>query len=328
LHMASHIDMHRGKYALAIRSGERAVAADQLYARHAGGDGYYTTYRNHHEHQLCWAAMMGGRHAIAVAAAHRVVNDTPAPIFRAHVEITEPLHAMSWEVDIRFGQWEALLRRPLPSDPVVWCVTTAVARYARALALAALGRVEEAEREQDAFEDATGRVPPTRAIHNVPSHETLAVARRVLAGEILYRRRRFAEAFGALRAAVAMDDALPYDEPWGCKIPARHALGALLLERAEERCVREEAATGGGAGHGGADNEAATLLAEAEAVYRADLERNPQNVWALAGLHACLARRSREGGELAAVAASLERARADCDVPVQYSCFCAGCGRS
>jgi hypothetical protein len=27
-----------------------------------------------------------------------------------------------------------------------------------------------------------------------------------------------------------MDDALPYDEPWGWMMPVRHALGALLLE--------------------------------------------------------------------------------------------------
>ena len=81
LHMASHIDMHRGKYGLAIRSGERACDADRLYARHATNACYYTTYRNHHEHQLCWAAMFAGRHAVAAAAAQRVIDDTPQSVF-------------------------------------------------------------------------------------------------------------------------------------------------------------------------------------------------------------------------------------------------------
>ena len=38
-------------------------------------------------------------------------------------------------------------------------------------------------------------------------------------------------AFEHLRRAIALDDALPYDEPWGWMQPTRHAYGALLLEQ-------------------------------------------------------------------------------------------------
>ena len=37
----------------------------------------------------------------------------------------------------------------------------------------------------------------------------------MLAGEIAYRRGEYDAAFAHLRAAVAREDALPYDEPWG-----------------------------------------------------------------------------------------------------------------
>ena len=53
----------------------------------------------------------------------------------------------------------------------------------------------------------------------------------MLRGEILYRQAKYDEAFAALRQAIAFEDTLPYDEPWGWMQPARHALGALLLEQ-------------------------------------------------------------------------------------------------
>ena len=53
----------------------------------------------------------------------------------------------------------------------------------------------------------------------------------MLDGELEYRRGRFDAAFEHLRRAIALDDALPYDEPWGWMQPTRHAYGALLLEQ-------------------------------------------------------------------------------------------------
>ena len=66
-------------------------------------------------------------------------------------------------------------------------------------------------------------------------YRRLEVAARVLAGEIEYRRGNFDIAFDHLRQAVALDERLNYDEPWGWMQPTRHALGALLQEaRAEQ----------------------------------------------------------------------------------------------
>ena len=105
---------------------------------------------------------------------------------------------------------------------------------------------------------AVDRVPESRCLFNNTCLDILAVARQMMLGEIEYRRGNVDQAFEHLRKSVELDDNLPYDEPWGWMQPARHALGALLLEQGKS--------------------------AEAEGVYRADLKRHPRNPWALHGL--------------------------------------------
>jgi tetratricopeptide (TPR) repeat protein len=133
----------------------------------------------------------------------------------------------------------------------------------------------------------------------------LAVAEEMLEGEIAYRRGEHDTAFAHLRAAIALEDDLPYDEPWGWMQPVRHALGALLVEQGR--------------------------IAEAEAVYREDLgldgalpraQIHPDNLWALRGLLDCLQRRG-EVAESALIGQRLAFAAARADQPVSTSCFCA-----
>jgi tetratricopeptide (TPR) repeat protein len=211
---------------------------------------------------------------------------------------------MRFHVLIRFGRWAELLALPFPADPALYAVTTAMLHYARGVALSATGRVAEAEAERRAFRAAAGRVPETRMLFNNTCADILAVAADLLDGELEYRKGRHDAAFAALERAVARDDGLPYDEPWGWMQPARHALGALLLEQGR--------------------------IADAEAVYRADLGlddtlprplQHPDNVWALHGLHECLERLGRTG-EARLVAQRLRIAAALTDVPVRASCYC------
>jgi hypothetical protein len=104
----------------------------------------------------------------------------------------------------------------------------------------------------------------------------------MLEGEIAYRDGRATAAFSSLRQAVQRATDLPYDEPPGWMVPATHALGALLVEEASSRAV--------------GCSEAHAMLVEAEAVLRADLELHPDNVWATAGLVACLEAAARHSG--------------------------------
>jgi tetratricopeptide (TPR) repeat protein len=155
------------------------------------------------------------------------------------------------------------------------------------------------------FREAAKLVPKSRYLHNVPCVQLLAVAEEMLEGEIAYRRGEYDVAFAHLRAAVALEDNLPYDEPWGWMQPARHALGALLLEQGR--------------------------VAEAETVYREDLglggalpraQIHPDNLWALRGLLDCLQQRG-EHAEATLIRQRVDFAAARADQAVLVSCFCA-----
>src|SRR5207302_9870061 len=91
-----------------------------------------------------------------------------------------------------------------------------------------LGDVPTAEAEQVLFREAVKRVPKSRYLHNVPCLQLLTVAEEMLAGEIAYRRGDHDAAFARLRAAIAPEDDLPYDEPRGWMQPVRPPLRALL----------------------------------------------------------------------------------------------------
>jgi tetratricopeptide (TPR) repeat protein len=117
----------------------------------------------------------------------------------------------------------------------------------------------------------------------------------MVAGEIAYRQGNFDEAFAHLREAVQLDDGLNYDEPWGWMQPARHALGALLLEQGN--------------------------YAESEAVYRVDLRRHPNNPWALHGLAEALHKQGKMD-EAQTCHEQFAEASERTDVQIDRSCYC------
>ena len=162
-----------------------------------------------------------------------------------------------------------------------------------------------AEAEQALFRAAAQRVPKSRNLHVIPCIRILAVAEEMLEGEIAYRRGEHDAAFAHLRAAVALEDDLPYDEPWGWMQPVRHALGALLLERAGRRKPRRFTAKNS---------------AWAARLPRAQI--HPENVWALRGLLSCLERRGA-AAEAAQIRQRVEAVAARADEPVSVSCYCA-----
>lgn len=310
IHMPTHLDVLCGDYQAVLEWNLRGGAADDKLLADSDGLNIYTLYRNHNFDFAVYGAMFLGRFAPAMAAAEGLIARTPPGILRIEsppmADFVEPYLNIRLHVLIRFGRWEEILEDPLPEDPALYCVTTATARYARTLAFAALDRVAEAEAEEALFQAARAAVPDTRFKHNVRSIDKLCVADAMLRGEIAYRKGDFDTAFAALREAVALDDALPYDEPWGWMQPTRHALGALLLEQ----------------GH----------LAEAAEIYREDLglagtlpraQVHPDNIWSLTGLDTCLVRMGSEGDEHRLIRQRLDLARARADDPPKVSCLCA-----
>jgi tetratricopeptide (TPR) repeat protein len=293
LHMPAHIDIRVGDYAAAIEANRRAIAADERHVARRGTGGFYDVYRAHNHHFLAYAAMFDGQSRVAIEAARATTRAISPEMLVAAADFTEgflatPLHAL-----VRFGRWQEILAEPAPAPEHL--VTTAFWRYARGVANASLGKVDEAARELEAFDAARAAVPESRMIGNNTALQILEVARPMLEGELEYRRGNHDAAFARLRDAVRLDDQLRYDEPWGWMQPVRHALGALLLEQGR--------------------------VEEAEAVYRADLALHPENGWSLHGLAECLRRKGDD--DWAADAEERFRAVwARADVTIAGSCFC------
>jgi tetratricopeptide (TPR) repeat protein len=308
IHMPTHIDVLCGQYRDVVVYNERAIAADQKFLEKEGPMNFYALYRTHNLHFAIYGAMFLGQYTPAIRAAQQLIDNTPEDLMRIPsppmADFIEGYIPMKQHVLVRFGKWHDIIAQALPEDRELYCCTTAMMLYAKSVAHSALGNVADAERERDAFLAAKTTVPKTRRVHNNLVIDLLEIAEAMLNGELEYRRGNFDTAFAHLRKSVELDDALPYDEPWGWMQPARHALGALLLEQ----------------GH--AD--------EAEAVYRADLGldhtlsracQHPGNLWSLHGLHECLTRRG-ETTEALLIKQQLDQALARAEVQVHASCYC------
>jgi len=308
VHMPTHIDVLCGQYHDVVHWNQRAVAADLKYYAREGAFNIYTGYRQHNYHFVIYGALFLGQIAPALEANRGLWETTPDELLRIEsppmADYFESFMAMEPHILIRFGRWEDCKALPLPEDRELYKTLCATVHYARALGHAATGDVVQAEAEERLFLAAKARVPESRLMHNNKVADLLEIATEMLRGEIEYRKANFDAAFAHLRRAVEQDDNLPYDEPWGWMQPARHALGALLLEQGR--------------------------VAEAEAVYREDLGLggplsratvHPDNVWSLKGLHDCLEARGEES-ELRHIRHRLALAQARAD-GVAASCGCA-----
>ncbi|MFT7597421.1 MAG: tetratricopeptide (TPR) repeat protein [Acidimicrobiales bacterium] len=306
LHMPTHIDVLCGDYMNVVSRNHTAIVADRKFLRRDGANNFYSVYRCHNYHFKIYGAMFLGQPGPALEAAEELIETLPETTLRPLADWFEAFIPMKQHVLIRFGHWSEILDQDLPDDEELYCVTTAMMRYARTVALANRRDFPAAEAERDLFAIARERVPESRMLFNNTCRDILAVAEQMLLGELEYHKGNHEAAFEHLRRSVAVDDGLPYDEPWGWMQPTRHALGALLLEQGQ--------------------------LVEAEAIYRADLGldatlsracQHPGNVWSLHGLHECVTRR---GGtvEAAQLKLQLDKALARAEVPIRASCYCRG----
>ncbi|KUI06396.1 hypothetical protein AU190_00110 [Mycolicibacterium acapulense] len=307
-HMPSHIDVLCGNYRDSVVANQAAIHVDRRFVEHEGPLNFYSLYRAHNLHFVVYSAMFEGNSRAAFDAADELAAQLnpqllaiESPPMADWLEAFVPLRT---HVMVRFGRWDDLIAQPLPEDAQLYCSTVATIHYGRGVAHAATGKLEQARAEREAFAEAYDRIPESRYLFNNTVIDILAIAAEMLDGEIAYRAADYETAFAHLRRAIELDDALPYDEPWGWMQPTRHAYGALLLEQGR--------------------------VEEAAAVYAADLGldptlprpcQHPNNVWSLHGYHECLQRLGRDA-EAAIIGQQLTLAAARTDVAVRASCAC------
>jgi len=293
VHMPSHIDVRLGRWQDAAVANERAMAADERYNARKLEPGFWGLYMAHNRHFLGYTAMMEGRREAALDHMQGVVTMFPPEFVKENAAFMDAFMTSHLEALKRFGEWQAILDH----KPVVegLPVSTAHRHMVRAVALSALGRVREAEKEAAAFRTAVAAISKDAAWGSNTAAGAMAVGLPYVEGEIAYRKGNKTAAIAKLREAVAREDALKYDEPPAWTVPTRHSLGAVLI--------------------------ASRRYAEAEAVYREDLRRYPENGWSLRGLAQALEAQGKRP-EAADVKARLAKAWARADVVVDSSCLC------
>jgi tetratricopeptide (TPR) repeat protein len=293
VHMPAHIDVRRGRWGLASSANVRAIDADARYRAIVPQQDFYRVYMAHNHHFLSFAAMMAGRKEVARKAADDMIAGVPPEFVEKNAALVDPVAGIKIDVLKRFGDWDELLREPAPPETLPF--TRAMWRFARGIAQAASGRIDEARREQVEFRAAVAKVPPDAMLMVNRAHDVLAIADPMLEGEIDYREGHIDGAIDKLREAVKREDALRYMEPPEWIQPVRHALGAVLLS--------------------------AGRPADAEQVFRDDLKRWPENGWALLGLERSL---RAQGKTVAATSihARFASAWAQADTNIETSCMC------
>ncbi|KAF5017482.1 hypothetical protein F66182_10587 [Fusarium sp. NRRL 66182] len=307
-HMPAHIDVLIGDYRRAVEYNLKATIADDKYFQKNGGLTFYSYYRLHDYHSLIYAAMLGGKSKAALSATDRMEATVTEELLRVETPALanwmEFFLAVRVHVYIRFGMWAELKELKPLQDEHLYCVTNVFRHYGKAIAYAATNDLEQAETECHLFRQASLLVPTTRLDFPNKITDILGVATAMLDGEIGYRRGDYETAFSRLRDAIDLEDELPFAEPWGWMLPARHAYAALSLEQ----------------GH---VQQAAMAYAEDLGLQptRKRMHQHPNNVWALHGYHECLVKLGR-AAEANIIRKQLTLAAAEADVEISSSCFC------
>jgi tetratricopeptide (TPR) repeat protein len=275
VHMPSHIYYRVGRYLDSLKANVAAAKADEAYLAGVRADGIYPYgYYPHNVHFVMASAQMAGDGANAIEAAEklgRVMSDEVA----RQVGWVEAIKQAPYFAYAQFGEPAAVLALPPPAEGFPFVEASRF--YARAMARIRTGELEAAAEETASLREIADRADLTRlAAWAVPAKEVLGIALHVLDGHMARAAGDWERAIASFRAAVGLQDGLPYMEPPYWYYPVRQSLAAVLLEagRAEE----------------------------AAATFQDSLVRTPNNAYALHGLRLALEKLGDRDGAAAAEA--------------------------
>src|ERR1700690_2734445 len=173
------------------------------------------------------------------------------PVFEVYVPT--PMFVL-----LRFHRWDEVLKLPPPNPRLV--MTTAFWHFSRGSAAAAKGQVGMAEAERRTLETARKEMPTDTefSFYSNKAQTFLDLAASILDARIAAAHADKERAIEYWKNAVQIQDRLYYGEPPEWFYPVRESLGAALLVTGQ--------------------------AAQAEAVFRTDLEQYPRNPRSLFGL--------------------------------------------
>ena len=261
VHMPAHIYWRVGRYHDASEANIRAAQVDEEYIAQCNAQGFYPAlYYPHNIHFLWAASTMEGRSGLSIESALKVAKYV-GPEQIKQFPVVEFFHTVPLLSYVRFGKWKEILSYSAPEQDFKY--STGIYHYARGIAFSSLGKNEEALKELSYIKPLID----TPEIKNLvksgqPSAKLLEIADNLLLGQIEFKNGNYEASIISLKKAVSLQDDLPYTEPPFWYYPTRQSLGRVLTE--------------------------AGKFAEAEAVFRKDLEDYPRNGWSMFGLYKVL----------------------------------------
>jgi tetratricopeptide (TPR) repeat protein len=265
VHMPAHIYMRVGDWQSAVEANEHATHGALDYRLSTDPKSQHACA--HCADFLSYAYMMQGSQAHARKSADdfQKMSDDPTNTIA---------------VLVRFRRWNEVLALPeVPADLKTFAHNTHEIRgflhFARGLAFAAEGHVDQARSELQALRSETDLAPAAASfdgpldVRHVQDKTTqtidaidLQLAAAILDSRIAVGSDKLPEAIALMRTAARLQDEIPYTEPPPWFYPVRESLGALLLRSGS--------------------------AAESEAVFRESLREAPNNPRCLLGLAAAL----------------------------------------
>jgi len=264
VHMPAHVFIRTGDYDGAIDANAGAARADEAYFARTKSEGTYPTmYYTHNFQFLSTAAAMVGQCAKAVDAAAKAVK-VVAPM-AGHEPMVEYVLPWPFYIMARCEKWDGIRAQNKPSEATP--VTLAFWHYARALSDIATNDRAAAVKEHEQFEAIRSKIPQNMMLNTNRAQDLLAIAASVIEARLASAAGDRKTALDRWTKAVETQDRLIYDEPPAWYYPVRESLGGEYLR--------------------------ARQPAEAEKVFRRDLEINPNNPRSLLGLNEALRAQSK-----------------------------------
>jgi len=231
--MPAHIYFRTGDYDAAAAANVSAIKADKIYLRERNPKGIYPVMYASHNIQFLWAAnMMEGNSRGAFKVARELDAAVPLETVR-QMPMAEGITPSRYFTEARFGKWDAILKEHAP--PADLSYTTGVWHYARGLAFLAKNRPDDAVNEKKKLDAIVASTPPDRVVGFNSANRLLAIASATLAAEIDSAQGHHDDAIKHLKEAVAIQDALNYEEPPPWYYPVRETLGMELLASGKDR---------------------------------------------------------------------------------------------
>ncbi len=266
VHMPGHIFLQTGDYELAAKTNVNAAAADKAFVERTGATGIYPLmYWTHNIHFISYARAQQGNYDEAKKAATEMVQNVGDADLQ--MQMLEGFLLYPLMIDLRFHRWDEILNTPAPRDERK--LLQAFRHYARGMALAGQGKITEAAAEQKEFESLRKAIPDTSMyLLNNKSADLLALSAATLDAQLAWARGEKDRSISEWRRAVELEAKIQYDEPPAWFYPVRQSLAAALLRNENAR--------------------------EAEAVFRAAIEKSPRDGRLLFGLWQSLKAQNRD----------------------------------